>query len=592
MSTAYHARYFAHELTRLRPAAGVERISQSLFDACVDLNPHQIDAALFSVRSPLSKGVVLADEVGLGKTIEAGLVMCQYWAERRRKILVVCPASLRKQWALELEEKFNIPTVVLESRSYRQAVEDGNPTPFETDRVVVISFHFANRMREQIRLSRWDLAVIDEAHKLRNVYRSSNKIGRGIKWSLEDTRKLLLTATPLQNSLLELYGLALIIDDRLFGDLASFRSRFTTVGADLDELKNRLRPFCHRTLRRQVLEYVRFTERRVLTRPFRPSDDEHKLYEAVSEFLHRDDTYSIPRRQRHLTTLIIRKILASSSHALASTMDALKDRLVDLRKGVVDQRTLAERIIDEDDLEDELLDELLDADSDESDGSASEPPEQEIDPKKLDLEIEELGRNAAWARGIAVDAKTRALRQALDVGFAEMEKMGAATKALIFTESRRTQDYLYDFLEANGYSGDIVRFSGNNTSPEARSIYNRWLTENRDTGRSSGSRAVDTRTALTDHFKDDCRVMIATEAAAEGINLQFCSLVVNYDLPWNPQRIEQRIGRCHRYGQKHDVVVINFLNERNEADQRVYELLSDKFTPVLGRLRLLRRRSG
>lgn len=582
MSTAYHARYFAHELTRRRPATGVGRLSRSLFDACVDLNPHQIDAALFAVRSPISKGVVLADEVGLGKTIEAGLVMCQYWAERRRRLLVVCPASLRKQWALELEEKFNLPAVVLDSRAYRRCIDEGSPTPFETDRVVIVSFHYANRMKDQIRLQRWDLAVIDEAHKLRNVYRRSNKIGRGVQWSLDETRKLLLTATPLQNTLLELYGLALLIDDRYFGDLASFRSRFTTVGADMDELRDRLRPLCHRTLRRQVLEYVQYTERRVITRPFRSSDEEHKLYEAVSEFLHRTDTYSIPSQQRHLTTLIIRKILASSSLAVAGTLETLKGRLIELREGLVDRRTLAERIIDAEDLENELLDELLDAEPESDDATEAEPVDQEVDRQKLDLEIEELDRYAAWARGVAVDAKTRALIQALDIGFAEMAKMGAARKALIFTESRRTQQYLRDFLEANGYAGDIVLFSGSNSSSEARVIYERWLEANRDTGRSSGSRVIDTRMALIEHFRDNCRVMIATEAAAEGVNLQFCSLVVNYDLPWNPQRIEQRIGRCHRYGQKCDVVVINFLNERNEADQRVYELLKDKFSLFSG----------
>ena len=107
MSTAYHARFFAHELTR-SSAAGLRRLSRSLFNACVDLNPHQIEAALFAIRSPISKGVLLADEVGLGKTIEAAIVLCQYWAERRRKLLVICPASIRKQWALELEEKFNL----------------------------------------------------------------------------------------------------------------------------------------------------------------------------------------------------------------------------------------------------------------------------------------------------------------------------------------------------------------------------------------------------------------------------------------------------------------------------------------------------
>ncbi len=110
MTTPYHARYIAHELTRQRQRSGVDRLSMALFDACVDLNPHQIEAALFALRSPLSKGVLLADEVGLGKTIEAGLVLCQFWAERKRRLLVICPASLRKQWSLELEEKFNLPT--------------------------------------------------------------------------------------------------------------------------------------------------------------------------------------------------------------------------------------------------------------------------------------------------------------------------------------------------------------------------------------------------------------------------------------------------------------------------------------------------
>jgi superfamily II DNA/RNA helicase len=126
--------------------------------------------------------------------------------------------------------------------------------------------------------------------------------------------------------------------------------------------------------------------------------------------------------------------------------------------------------------------------------------------------------------------------------------------------------------------GQVVLFNGTNGGPEATAIYEQWVERNRDTGRASGSRAVDVRTALIEHFRDDATILLATEAAAEGLNLQFCSLVENYDLPRNPQRIEQRIGRCHRYGQKHDVVVINFLNERNEADRRVLELLTEKFS--------------
>src|SRR5262249_36483335 len=158
--------------------------SMALFDACVDLNPHQIDAAACALRSPLSKGVLLADEVGLGKTIEAGLVMCQYWAERKRALLVICPASIRKQWGLELQEKFNLPHVILDARTYRHEQLAGNPQPFSTEKVVITSLNFASKMRVDIRAVPFDLVVIDEAHKLRNAYRPSNKMGQNIKWAV------------------------------------------------------------------------------------------------------------------------------------------------------------------------------------------------------------------------------------------------------------------------------------------------------------------------------------------------------------------------------------------------------------------------
>src|SRR3954466_1610033 len=180
MTTPYHARYFAHELTRPRQPQGVDRLSMALFDACVDLNPHQIDAAAFSLRSPLSKGVLLADEVGLGKTIEAGLVLCQHWAERKRRLLVICPASIRKQWGLELQEKFNLPNVILDARTYRQQKAAGNAQPFSTTSVVITSMNFASRMKGDIRAVPFDLVVIDEAHKLRNAYRPSNRMGQDI----------------------------------------------------------------------------------------------------------------------------------------------------------------------------------------------------------------------------------------------------------------------------------------------------------------------------------------------------------------------------------------------------------------------------
>lgn len=571
--TPYHSKYFAHELTRRHASGGVDRLSMALFDACVDLNPHQIEAALFALRSPLLKGVILADEVGLGKTIEAGLVLCQQWAERKRRLVVICPASLRKQWSLELTEKFNLPNIVLDARTYRQAQAVGKPNPFDDDRVLITSLNFASTMRADIRAVAYDLVVIDEAHKLRNAYRPSNKMGQNIKWAIEERRKLLLTATPLQNSLLELYGLSTVIDDMIFGDPASYRSQYATNGADLTALRDRLQPFCKRTLRRQVVEYIQYTERRPLTIQFRPTDDEQKLYEAVSEYLMRENSIALPKRQRHLMALILRKLLASSSHAVANSLETMRARLEVLRQGQPVPDDLAEELVEDEEIEEDLLDEIL-AETNEEEQPT---PETKIDRKTLDGEIDELTRYSQWARSIGIDTKSRSLLKALEVGFGRMTEMGANRKALIFTESRRTQDYLKNFLESNGYSGQIVLFNGTNADPESRQIIDRWIDSNAGAGRTTGSRVVDSRTALIEHFRDKATVMIATEAAAEGINLQFCSLVINYDLPWNPQRIEQRIGRCHRYGQKHDVVVINFLNERNEADRRVHELLSEKF---------------
>ena len=274
--------------------------------------------------------------------------------------------------------------------------------------------------------------------------------------------------------------------------------------------------------------------------------------------------------------LILRKLLASSSHAIAGTLESLRDRLIELRDSEQLEMGWSSQLVESEEMETELLDEWLPP---EGSGEADdEPADNRPEPKKLRDEISEIDSLAKAARAIGVDSKSRALLTALHVGFKEMVRMGAREKALIFTESRRTQDYLKEYLEQNGYAGQVLLFNGTNAGPEAKAIYEGWASKNQESGRATGSRAIDARLALVEHFRDSARIMIATEAAAEGVNLQFCSLVINYDLPWNPQRIEQRIGRCHRYGQQHDVIVVNFLNERNEADQRVFELLNEKFS--------------
>ncbi|KAA6187003.1 ATP-dependent helicase [Thiohalocapsa marina] len=578
MTTAYHAKYFAWELTRRRRGDDVDRISQSLFDASVDLNPHQIDAALFALRNPLTKGVVLADEVGLGKTIEAALVLCQYWAERRRRLLVICPAALRKQWSTELAEKFHLPTQILDARTWKNLQQGGVYNPLDQSQISILSLNFAARIADKLRTIPWDLAVIDEAHKLRNAHRESHQTGQAIKKGLAGCRKLLLTATPLQNSLLELYGLSTVIDEHLFGDAVSFRAQYMRGEGDSSALRRRLNEFVTRTLRRQVLEYVRYTERKPITIPFTPGADEQRLYDLVSAYLQREETYGFPVQQRHLIALVLRKLLASSTQAVINTLETIHGRLVTLLAGKTLEDDWLEQFIASEDIDDERADQPIDQAAEApADYPDQKKPDPEIDPVILRGEIAELEHYITLARSIKEDEKSHALLKALQTGFAHMMEMNAPRKAVIFTESRRTQDYLARFLEAHGYAGKVVTFSGTNNSPTITGIYQRWLKEHAGSDRITGSPAVDKRTAIIDHFRDKGEILVATEAAAEGVNLQFCALVVNYDLPWNPQRVEQRIGRCHRYGQAFDVVVINFLNQRNAADRRVLELLSEKF---------------
>lgn len=572
--TPHHAKYFAYELTKRCSADSIEKLAGALVDAQVDLNPHQVEAALFAFHSPLSKGALLADEVGLGKTIEAGLVLSQKWAERKRRALVITPANLRKQWHQELQEKFFLPCQILETRSYNDAIKRGHFRPFEVDDTVVIcSYQFARAKAGDVNATRWDLVVIDEAHRLRNVYKPSNVIANTLKMALKDVPKLLLTATPLQNSLLELFGLVSFIDEHSFGDLKSFREQFSHLNdqAVFDTLKARLKPICHRTLRRQVTAYVPYTLRHPMVQEFTPDESEDRLYTLVSDYLQRDNLQALPASQRSLMTLVLRKLLASSSFAIAGALDTVIGRL----KAKVASHDPPQSLEEELDQDYEALDET--AEEWEHDQVEVESLTTEI-RSAIQREIADLEDFRALAVSITHNAKGQALLAALDRAFTEADRLGAARKAIIFTESRRTQEYLQRVLADSSHRDGVVLFNGSNTDPLSRGIYAKWLEQHAGTDRVTSSKTSDMRSALVDYFRDEGRIMIATEAGAEGINLQFCSLVVNYDLPWNPQRIEQRIGRCHRYGQKHDVVVVNFLNRNNEADQRVFRLLAEKFS--------------
>ena len=310
--TPYQSQYYAWLLTRRAASDTVESLASTLVDSQVDLNPHQVEAALFACMNPLSRGVILADEVGLGKTIEAGLVISQRGAERRRRLLIIVPANLRKQWHQELQDKFNLQSLILEAKNYNTIRKQKNQNPFSMPSgPVICSYQFAKAKAADIKDINWDLVVLDEAHRLRNVYKTSNVIAKTIKEALAHVHsKMLLTATPLQNSLLELYGLVSMIDDRVFGDLDSFRAQFTQPNREqaFAALRSRIAPICKRTLRRQVQQYVPYTARRAIVEEFTPSTEERELSALVADYLRRPNLKALPDGQRQLISLVLWKL--------------------------------------------------------------------------------------------------------------------------------------------------------------------------------------------------------------------------------------------------------------------------------------------
>jgi superfamily II DNA or RNA helicase len=558
--TPFHQRLVAEELELGQ--SGAARIASALTASTVDLNPHQIEAAAFALEALPRGGGILADEVGLGKTIEAGIVIAQLAAEGRGRILILCPAPLRAQWQGELFEKFGLRAVCVDGdfeRNFRGNV-------FEQNGPVIASIPFGANRPEQLSRVPWDLAVVDEAHRLRNAWRPNHKTGKALRSALDGRPKLLLTATPLQNDLMELYGLVSFLDEAVLGPEHAFRARYTGCTEEeapsaLNELKGRIAPVVQRTLRRQVREYVKFTARRSMVEDFTYSPAELDLYEKVGEYLRRAELLAIEPGRRTLLTLVYRKLLASSTYAIAPTLkrlaDGLEQRIAAARANRQFELSLSPAEREELKEFDEELEEGLGEDSGSADGEPGALPEEKKRPPPtldaLEGELHELRAYADLAASIKVNAKGEALGRAIDRAFGVAASYGWPQKAVIFTESKRTQEYLAQLLGERGYRGKISLLSGDGAGPEERR-------------------------ALVEAFRERTQILISTEAGAEGLNLQFCNLIVNYDLPWNPQRVEQRIGRCHRYGQTRDVLVINFVNRSNAADARLYELLEKKLT--------------
>ena len=558
------AQYLYSCLTSKHAGDSIERIGETLFNAKINLTPHQIEAALFAFKSPLNKGCVLADEVGLGKTIEAGIVLAQLWSEHKRKILIITPASLMRQWESELQDKFALPSEIIDRKKYNSLKKQGYSNPFTLkDCIVICSYQMAAISKKEIHNAKFDLCVIDEAHKLRNVWTGKNIISQAIKEGTSNTKKLLLTATPLQNNVMDFYGLSSLIDENLFGDAQIYKEKFQkNYSNNLGELRQRLSIFTHRTLREQVRQYVKFTKRIPKTYSFTQTEDEIKVYEEIRKLLLNsgEESYLIPNKQKHLLLLILCKLMGSSIHSITETLEVMKKRLVDLLNTGEDNGL--EVIFDEYEIEDEEI--------------IEENKDQSIDKTKLKAEISNLENIIQLSKSVSIESKYIALKDSIVSGFNSLRNNGSEEKILIFTESRRTQEYIYSSLKKDGFSG-VLMFNGSNNDEQSLSIYKEWCEKPENHEKLNNSKSINMRQAIIDYFEETGKILIATGAGAEGLNLQFCSMVINYDLPWNPQVVEQRIGRCHRFGQKHDVIVINFISKNNAIEQRIYELLSTKF---------------
>lgn len=538
-----------------------------LLNTDIEMNPHQINAFIAAIQSLKTGGIVLADEVGLGKTIEAGLVLKYVLDSGAKRVLIALPATLRKQWEIELDEKFGLKATILDRQTVekdyfgtKKWIEDPKAT-----RIIITSYDYASKLMKRFQSVAWDFVIIDEAHNLRNVFHGTKRAKRLYDLT-KGIPKILLTATPLQNSLTDLHGLLSYIDPHIFGDERVFLDRYVEM-QDYDGLKRDLAPVLYRTLRRDVAKYMDFKKRECHTVDFKLSYEEAALYTLVNQFLKKPVLYAIPTKNRGLITLVIRKLLASSSFALIETFEILAARLEKLKAGTKSADAQEGFDLFWEYVEDEIDEDSFDDQDDEN---------VQFQKQLIQEELDEVRRIIAVAGNIHQNGKITALKQALNTAFAFQSQHGIPQKVVVFTESKRTQKYIATELRGSGYAEeDILLFNGDFNDTMAKEIYRAWQVKNY--GKTNYGRSVEYKHAIVDYFRDNAKILIVTDAGSEGLNLQFCNTVINYDLPWNPQKIEQRIGRCHRYGQKNDVVAINLLNTENAADKRVYDILSRKF---------------
>jgi SNF2 family DNA or RNA helicase len=527
-------RFRAEELVRLRRPDEQRRYASGQRRGRIDANPHQVDAVIFALSRLPEGGCILADEVGLGKTVEAGLVIAQVLAEGVQRVLLVLPKPLIGQWQSELFELFSI-----------EARADGEATAFAEAGVYVVGREYAGSERGSALLASsppFDLVVIDEAHEIfAGIYRRFDKAGnyrdddelkaarmahRVRQFLTRHTAVLLLTATPIQNSLTELWGLVQYVErtGTLLGEIGTFRELFCMpqskdrmlVPEQADELRRRLNKVVQRTLRRQANDFLehQFTARSARLFTYRMSPDERQLYDHVTDYLLEPHLCAFRGSQRQLLLIGFHRRMASSSAALRASLAGVTRRL---------ERMLAGDIAEFASISAEFA---MDLDGDEPPLIEDEEPGELPGADRIRDELARVQGFIARCDALPTDTKAGYLLRAM----AFILERGQSGKAVIFTESLKTQHYLREVLLAGdlGLSdGDITLFRGSNDSPRAAEAYARWESEVGDRLPKKPDFSVGVRLALVHEFQHHSRIFIATEAGGKGLNLQFCDTIIN-----------------------------------------------------------------
>ncbi len=507
---AYHKSIRLSEYTY-----GYKKFIPVFASSYIEIYPYQLAAAQFAMRSPYLKGAILCDEGSLGKTYEALLVITQMWYENKTNILVVVPTSLVGQWQNIIEEKFTIPFFTIDNNKiFDECLGNGNENPFNQDGIVLTTYNFAKEKHNCISQINWDLTVFEEAHHLSKIYKKENKGNLLIYNAVSNSFKLLLTATPIQNSIMDLYGLIYFIDDKILPDEEVFYNKYFRKPENYGELAEIASKYCFRTTKYQALSYIKIPNRIPITLKFGPSNIEKMLYELVDIYLQKDKKLAFPKMERYELTMLLYHTLASSSFAFKNMIKGVITRLEDMLK-------------------------------------------EDVHSERLRNELRQMQTIYKLADSINDDSKIRVFLDALKSCFKKLREVGANKKALVFTENKSTQKYIYNFLNEHGYKNKVLMFNGD---------FSRDYT-------------------IMEKFKNEADILVTTDVAAEGFNLEFCSLVVNYDLPYEVLTAEQRINRCHRQGQQSDVFVLSFINTENFADVRMIELINKRirqFNGIIG----------